>query len=69
MYRYVRDMVRTALTEGAPIFGIAQLYFPREESLRDEFFDDPKNVPVIARDIARFVGHYDTAEMLSHVVK
>jgi hypothetical protein len=70
MSRYVRDVVKCIGTEGAPhIFGIAQLSFPSEEALRDQFFDKPESVPIIANDVARFVDHYDTAIMDSYVLK
>ncbi|MDB5714510.1 MAG: Ethyl tert-butyl ether degradation EthD [Sphingomonadales bacterium] len=70
MNRYVRDIVRTVLSEEqTPVFGVASLHFPSDDAIRDRFFDSPDSIPEHAADLARFVGSVVPMSAVAHVLK
>lgn len=57
MWRYTRNVVTRAESEGAPDWdGMAILHFRTAEDLRDRFYDSEAGRAAIAEDVAKFSG-------------
>lgn len=57
MWRYTRNVVVSALAEGAPDWdGMANLHFQTARDLRERFYDSEEGRAAIAADIAKFSG-------------
>jgi hypothetical protein len=72
MARYVRDWV-TALPEGplpVPRFqGVAELHFPSEQAMREQWFDSEAGRAAIVHDVGHFLSRASRLYTTEHVVK
>lgn len=72
MARYVRDWV-TALTDGplpVPRFqGVAELHFPTEQAMREQWFDSEAGRQAIVHDVGHFLSRASRLYTTEHVFK
>lgn len=72
MARYVRDWV-VALSEGplpVPRFqGVAELHFPSEQAMREQWFDSEAGRQAIVHDVGHFLSRASRLYTTEHVLK
>ncbi|HEX6311823.1 MAG TPA: EthD family reductase [Acidimicrobiia bacterium] len=56
MWKYVQNVVREALTPGAPpLDGVVEMHFPTQADFRDRFFTPPGSMQLVLDDAYRFM--------------
>lgn len=70
MWRYKRNVVTTALSDGAPDWdGFAELHFRTAQDFREKFYDSDEGRQAIGEDVAKFSGPGRALYTTEHILQ